>query len=134
MQDLGDLFARAEADNAQARAYYKLLRAQKQLNHVVSAVVRCSHGCLLLTVFQTPAGPAFHQPRYKLSPEMNAATSSEAGRLTNTEDNVRRWNAQGGLLASAVNFSLACDHVNAVLEKSQLTLGAPGRPTRRVYP
>lgn len=134
VSDIGDSIRQMQAADAQALAYFKLLRAEKKINSVSRAVVRCTNGCLLLTVFETPAGPAFHQPRYKLSPTVNAASSSESDRRANTEDNDHKWRERGGMVGSALNFLVVCDHVRQVLEKDDLLLGAPGRPTRRVFP
>lgn len=119
-------------ENDAAFAYYGLLKSQRKLNSVLLAQLRCRQGCTLLDVFHTPKGPAFHVPRYKLSPEINTSSSSDDGRRTNTVDGDRHWKEHGGMLYAAHNFSLNCDHIRFDLEKEDLVLGTPGKPKRRV--
>lgn len=124
---------RANSSPAEVLAYYRLLRKAKQLRSALVFEARCAQaGCLLLHVFQTPAGVAFYVPRYKLSPAANAAESTEDGRRANTEDGQNHWREHAGLTEFALNFPLNCDHYRGLLEGVEIS-GRPGDPTRRTF-
>lgn len=131
---LGAKLDRSDRAAAESLAYYRLLKERKKLTSVLIYEARCDSRdrCLLLHVFQTPAGPAFYLPRYKLSPEVNARESNADGRRANTEDGNNRWKGQAGLVRPAFNFSLNCDHYRGELEPDDIE-GEPGRPTRRTF-
>lgn len=132
IHSVSDWFRESHDANESAFAYYRLLKSGRRLNSVLRAQVRCREGCTLLVVFETPVGPAFYQPRYKLDPILNADASNDAGRRANTIDGDRHWKDQGGLMSAAVNFSLACDHQRILVDKADIKLGSPGKPTRRI--
>lgn len=64
---------------------------------------RCANreGCLLLVAYDTPQGILLHQNGYKLSPEINAAESNEAGRRANTRDGVNHWRDRSYFIGSS---------------------------------
>ncbi|MDJ1113789.1 hypothetical protein [Microbacterium dauci] len=127
-----ELLSLRDEQHQHALAYFHLLRSRRALKSVSRFVARCQNGCLLLTIFETPSGPAFHQPRYKLSDSLNEIESNAAGRAANTEDGDRRWREQAGMVSAAINFVLTCDHTRRTLEFADIELGSPGSPTRRV--
>ena len=111
--------------------YYRWLKSNGSLRQVLLSEYRCQSGCLLLQLFQTPTGVAFFIPRYKLSRNVNAASSSESGRRVNTEDGENHWKEQIWQLSPAKNLSLNCDHIKQyILEQPEI--GSPGSPLRRV--
>lgn len=129
--DFDAYFTLAAESPAKVLAYYRLLKEHGKLKSVLFYEARCStKRCLLLHAFQTPSGPAFYIPRYKLSPEVNARESSADGRRVNTEDGNNRWKEHAGLMQFALNFSLNCDHYRDTLDVGAV-VGEPGRPTRR---
>src|SRR5699024_1121464 len=77
-------------------AYEATKKLGKLAQHRVIAY-RCPDRkrCLLLDVarFPDPVGMVFHRPGYRLSPTVNAASSSADGRRVNTIDGDRRWKA-----------------------------------------
>ena len=104
---------REERSRAGAAAYEALKRTGKLSSHRVLSY-RCPRRCLLLDVmeFPEPVGLTFHLPRYRLSPALNAETSSAEGRAKNTEDGDRRWKSH----TSAETFAVAlnCDHLHHI--------------------
>lgn len=118
---LEDLFARSSALDARARRTYARLKAEGFLNDHRLISYRCAaRKCLLLDVIQVPEQIIAFQPGYKLSPDHNAATSSESGRAANTVDGDRRWKARTFDVTSALNFTLECDHVHHLVLKKNL--------------
>ena len=109
-------------DNVRAAALYEALRATKRLPLQRRIAYRCAaRKCLLLDVVQVPGQLIAHIPPYKLSPEVNEATSNADGRAANTRDGDRRWLGHTFGMGSAINFGLNCDHVQKVLlEKHEL--------------
>lgn len=94
-------------------AAYKALKTQGKLASHRLIAYRCSRRCLLIDVvqFPEPVGVIVHQPRYRLSPELNAASSSESGRAKNTEDGDRRWREQFMVPETMLNVTATCDHL-----------------------
>lgn len=131
---LADQLRLLDDNGVQALAYYQALKKARRLKDVLMAEYRCSDGCLLLHLFQTPAGTAFYAPRYRLSPGVNAESSNESGRAANTEDGERKWKAHANLVSAAANFPLNCDHVlNHVIDMPALS-NTPGNPVRKQIP
>lgn len=99
-------------------ALYETMKKTGELTRNRLVSYRCSKGCLLLDVYQTPDGPAAYRPGFKYSPQANEATSP-AARLTRTTDGDRRWVANADMVLSPpLSYLLACNHVQ------QLTLEA----------
>lgn len=108
------------------------------------AEYRCAgRGCLLLHVWQSPAGPLFYRPAYKLSRDVNERESSPEGRAANTADGENHWRADAGHLAGARGWPehtmpLQCDHFRANVETAKILADAdratPGKPKRRRFP
>lgn len=122
--------------SAEVLAYYRLLKAQKQLTGTLLAEYRCGapDGHLLLHIFQTPPGPAFYQPHYKLSRGRSLATSTEEARLKNTRDGDHDWNEQAGLLAASANVLLNCDHVTDYSLGDPVLSDRPGKVRPQIIP
>jgi hypothetical protein len=99
-----------------ATEYVQLLKRRGALAAAVLVTYRCRHRCVLARIIGTKVGPVVHCPRYKLSPALNAASSSPSGRGANTEDGDRRWRERTFLLADALNIPINCDHVRDVLD------------------
>lgn len=133
VQALGEMFAQADRHAADSLALYRYLNETGLLDQHLIFEARCRRRCLLLHVFQTPAGPAFYIPRYKLSPELNESLSNPAGRAANTEDGDHRWREQCSLTRHAANFTLTCDHYRGILELEDIA-GTPGHAVRRTLP
>lgn len=118
---LYQVFRRPDELAGLADAFYAMLKARGQLRSHRLLTYRCQRRCLLLDVLRTSHGVIVHQPRYKLSPEVNEQTSSPDGRTNNTEDGDRRWRGHTFPVEFAINFVLNCDHVNQhVLDRDQV--------------
>lgn len=100
-----------EARSDAAGAFYSMLKGRGQLKSHRVLTYRCKRRCLLLDVLDTRHGILVHQPRYRLSPALNAASSSEGGRAKNTEDGHRKWRERAFFLQDALNLSVQCDHL-----------------------
>lgn len=94
-----------------ASDYYALLRRTGRLSSHRLLTYRCARRCLLLDLVNTPRGVIAHLPRYKLSPDVNAATSSEDGRAKNSEDGDRRWPSRTFMYSADWQLGVTCDHV-----------------------
>ncbi len=111
----------ARERTALAESVYAALKATgKRASHRL-ALYRCPSGCVVLDVLNLPQGVIFHKPAYRLSPTMNATTSSAAGREKNTRDGDRRWKATTHFASECLNVTLNCDHLReVVLDKSEI--------------
>jgi len=108
-------------DNEQAARAYAALQTSGKLRDHRMITYRCKRGCLLFDLVHVSAQMVAHHPRYRLSPRLNASTSSESGRAANTVDGDRRWKAQTYDVRYALNFTLACDHMRSIiLERSDV--------------
>lgn len=120
------------------------LAAAGALKAVLLLDYRCPKGCLLLHVWQTPAGRKFYLPRYQLSAAKADAETAASAREYRTEDGDRKWPARGGNLDELLDFfkhanpnglMVSCHHTRRAVsaaEIAELLDGArPGRPTRR---
>lgn len=105
-------FDALDAAAARAEAFVAMLKRHGQLNRRADVIYRCPSPkrCALARVYRTAAGDVVQVPRYKLSPAVNEATSSEAGRAANTEDGARRWREHSFMIGHALNVALNCDH------------------------
>lgn len=116
---LGDFseYVRSVQDaNAAASAFVAMLQKNGQLKSHLKVTYRCElRGCVLLQVLATSQGLIFRKPAYRLSPPENARSSSAEGRAKNTRDGDRRWKETCGLLASAENLSVNCDHIRTCI-------------------
>lgn len=73
--------------------------------------------CALLYVFTAHGRRFAHQPRYKLSAEVNQQETVEAARTRHTLDGNRHWKADTFPLSAAAGvLRLECDHCRAQLE------------------
>lgn len=135
----------AEVSRRQRDADDLVAAYERDADRVRGAAVveyRCKRrGCLLMHVWQAPAGLTYYQPPYKLSPRRNDAESNAAGRERNTVDGQRHWRARAGKLddlrgwGPQAGLSLQCDHVRLTLPSTEVLAMAdeatPGKPTRR---
>lgn len=104
---------------------------------------RCSRGCLLLHVWQSPHGILYYIPPYKLSPKRTEQDTAPSARAKRTADGYRRWLGRGGNLdqlrgwGDEVGVALQCDHVRTVQPSTRALADAdtatPGKPTRRSF-
>lgn len=100
---------------------YTALVSSGRINSLRRLTYRCAaQKCLLLDAVETPQGVLLYQKRYKLSPAINEATSTESGRRANTYDGLNHWRSRAYWLSQAalawldqeIAFqSLDCDHV-----------------------
>lgn len=119
-RQLLELFRLNDERATLADSIYAALRSAGWLTSHRVLTYRCSQRCLLLDVVVTPQGTLLAFPRYKLSPALNAESSSESGRAKNTEDGDRRWRGRAFFAESVGNCPLNCDHVRAVLELDRI--------------
>ena len=111
--DVGTMLQEAledsRAKDAAAARFYESLKARGQVKSHLAVTYRCPRRCTLAQILTTKAGILVHRPRYKLSPTVNAASSSEAGRAKHTEDGNRRWKAGTFMLVG--DIPAQCDHL-----------------------
>lgn len=112
------LFAALESDSARADATYRALKSTGALKSHRLLTYRCPKRCMLLDVVNLPApvGLIVHSPRYRLSPGLNAASSSASGRAKNTEDGDNHWKAHTFPVRAMSRPLLTCDHLRVPLE------------------
>ncbi len=103
MTDIGDIVAAMKTSGTLAKRATLIYRCQ-------------TRSCPMLYVFVTAGERFVHQPRYKLSDEVNQTESVEAARAKHTVDGDRRWKADTFALAQAAGvLRLECDHCRAQL-------------------
>jgi hypothetical protein len=138
MNPLGELFRQSrERDALAVKTYAELKALSKRGGHVRTLEYRCPSRCLLAEILKTPEGDTIvHTPGYKLSPTLNAATSSASGRAKNTRDGNRKWKARTFFTVDSSNISLNCDHIRQqILALAELDAGlASGHAEKIVYP
>ena len=102
---------------ANAEAYLAMLERHGQVASRADVTYRCPNRrhCTLLRAYATAQGVVVHVSRYKLSEQVNAASSTEDGRAKNTEDGANHWKAHTFYVDDALNVSLNCDHVRALV-------------------
>ena len=139
------LLANSENPQAALDSAHQLLRDAGALSKVTTHSYVCRHGCRrLATVFQIGDVVACAVEDYKLSPGLNLAESTEAGRARNTLDgrghwpghvyDVRRLAASGP--AASMDDMICSHHHGKVLASDVLAAvkgvrpGHPGAPTR----
>lgn len=108
---LQNMISDTRARDSKAGEFYALLKKSGKLESHRVLTYRCRSRCLLLDVLNTREGIIVHVPRYRLSPQANAISSTESGRVKNTEDNDRRWKERTFFLADAIDLACNCDHV-----------------------
>lgn len=108
--DIHSLFANSAAQRELAVKYIEMLKATKQASKRVTTTYRCERRCALLEAYNTVHGIILYFPRYKLSEQVNAQDSSEAGRLRNTEDGHRHWKSSADFLVPNLSLPVQCDH------------------------
>lgn len=88
------------------------MKATNTLDKRATLIYRCnSRACPLLYVFTADGRRFAHQPRYKLSDDVNKRETVAAARAKHTIDGDRRWKAETFPLAQAGgHLSLECDH------------------------
>ena len=121
---IGEMFAYLERDEEMALAWVESLRRRGEAAQHRAVTFRCSRGCSMLEVYPTPRGIVIYRPRYRLSPERNAAQSNAEGRAANTEDGNRRWKAHAGFLPTGWEgwtMPLACDHSEGGVTPDEIT-------------
>ncbi len=114
---------------------------KKQLQKVLLLEWRClSNGCLLIHVWQSPMGPLYWIPHYKVSKKRNAERSVASARAKNTLNGDNIWKPRAGSLwelrewGESLAVSLQCDHLEDRAFSAAALLAAasptPGQPTR----
>jgi len=94
--NLAELLAAHEERNKIACAAYETHPERAKRAMVLE--LRARDRCLLLAVWQSPAGLWFYHPAYRSAPALNASEYSEDGRRANTTDGVNHLRAYGGFL------------------------------------
>ena len=107
-------------DLAEEWELFRRLSATQRRRRTLAAYW-CRHECPLATVFQSASGTLVHLRHYRLSPALNGATSTPAGRTRNTSNGIDKWNARvlrldevtdGGLAMNLIiGIDLHCHHV-----------------------
>ncbi|MCU1614701.1 MAG: hypothetical protein JWO98_2241 [Frankiales bacterium] len=134
---------REQRREALVLAWGSLTRSQRKKVAVVEYFCK-ARSCSLLTVFRSPEGLFVALPRYRNSPERNAATSVEAARVTRTVDGDRRWKPRVGPLEEfaqadlpTLGLDLNCDHYSGMRPGPELLSdvrqGRPGNPFVRRF-
>lgn len=136
-----NMFSASVARDLAAEHFYAMLEMRKQLKSHRVFTYRCPNQkrrCMLVNVLNTREGIIVHVPRYKLSPAVNAASSTEDGRAKNTEDGGHKWKTRTFFLESAINLECNCDHIRqrvVTIEQLQADLAlAATRPEVILYP
>jgi|tagenome__1003787_1003787.scaffolds.fasta_scaffold20973610_4 hypothetical protein len=123
---------------ALAVAWNSLPRSEQRKVAVVEYYCQV-RSCPLLTVFQAPDGLLVALPRYRKSPQRNAAGSVASARAKRTVDGDRRWRARVALLEEFADpllpqwgVEVNCDHVSKPISGVELLgdvqQGCPGSP------
>jgi|SRR5699024_2708576 len=118
-------------------AVYAALKTTGQLKSHRVVTYRCPQRCMLLDVLNLPdpLGVVVHIPRYRLSPGLNAQTSSADGRANNTEDGDNHWQGWTAPRAQVSRPELTCKHVMVPLEDEDLDAAISSRRAEVVvYP
>ena len=126
-----------------ALAWESRTRSQRRQVAVVEYYCRQRH-CLLLTVFQSPDGLFVTLPRYRKSPERNAAGSVPSARAKRTVDGDRRWKPRvapldqfADPLLPQLSVELNCNHYSQALSGvallADVNSGRPGAPSVRHF-
>jgi hypothetical protein len=94
------------------------LQKTHTLDKRATVIYRCqTRNCVLMYVFVTRGLHVVHQPRYKLSNEVNQRESADTARARHTLDGDRRWKEETFLLRQADGqLSLQCDHCRAKVQ------------------
>ena len=120
-------------DDAQALAYYRLLKKGNRLKDVLLAEYRCPDGCLLMAMFQTPNGVAMYHHRWN---ELQGIQSSPYVERMDTPvvvDGVRRWDGGEGPHRRNHTAQARCRHIGSVwIQFDDAVLGEIGNPTRQI--
>ena len=92
---------------------YRLLRKARPPRRGPVRYVCRTHRCLLLDVFDTPAGPAAYIPAVKNSTRYVETSADPEARQQRTTDNERRrWAERADLLLhDQLEYWVSCDHV-----------------------
>jgi hypothetical protein len=116
--NLAELLAAYDAHAEIARVLYETHPERaKQAMVLEERAKRC--GCLLLAVWQSPAGLWFYHPAYRLAPALNASESSEDGRRANTTDGVNHWRAYAGFFDDMRSWAEQDAHLDLVCAHSR---------------
>jgi hypothetical protein len=124
-------------------AWSSLSRSKRHQVAVVEYYCRV-RSCPLLTVFQTSEGLLVALPRYRKSPERNAAGSVASARGRRTVDGDRRWRPRvasldefADPLLPQLGVELNCDHYSQAISGVELLgdvqKGRPGAPFVRSW-
>lgn len=111
-----DLFWRSTERTLLASSIYAALLNRGELHQHRHLTYRCSvERCSVLEVIAVGESDlilAF--PRYKTSPGETERSSSESGRMKNTDDGYRRWRNRAAFIESVMTPPLSCDHLRSV--------------------
>ena len=116
-------FKKAMGANDSAKALAKQavdeMKANGTLKSHAVLIYRCEdkRRCAMLYVYSINGNRVVHQPRYKLSQEINQRESVQAAREKHTEDGERKWKEDSFPLSLAAGLlSLQCDHCRAWID------------------
>ncbi|SFV21325.1 hypothetical protein [Micrococcus terreus] len=125
VETLTEVLGSMDDRQEQAEAVFAALRSNDRTRKRARTLTyRCpnTRRCALAEVYSSPVGVLIHHPHFKMSPKLNAATSSEEGRRANTLDGDRHWKARTYFLEAALNLTLSCDHIHdALIDREQVT-------------
>lgn len=108
-----------EAAMALARQDVDAMKSAKTLKSQAVLIYRCENRkrCALLYVYSINGNRVVHQPRYKLSDEVNQRESVQAARDKHTEDGKGKWKEDSFPLSLARGLlRLQCDHCRAQID------------------
>lgn len=115
--DVRDMLDGMRNRETSAMALHRSMEASGSLPRHTRLEYRCRQGgCLLVRVFDTPAGPAIYKPAFRYSPGRNTGTHPNA-RERLTTDGDRRWQESADLLdidppsGLGVELWTNCDHL-----------------------
>lgn len=119
--------------DAQALAYYQLLKKANRLKDVLLAEYRCARGCLLMAMFQTPNGVAMYHHRWNEHRDIEMLPYVELMEKSVIVDGVKRWDGGEGDHRTAHTAQVRCKHLGSVwIDFNDDQLGTLGNPTRRI--
>ena len=119
--------------DADALAYYRLLKKTGRLKDVLLAEYRCTRNCLLIVIFQTPSGVAMYHHRWNEHRDIEMLPYVELMEKSVIVDGVKRWDGGEGDHRTAHTAQARCKHLGSVwIDFNDDILSSVGNPTRRI--
>lgn len=119
-----EFFEQYAAQQELAGEFIAMLKRDGKRSSHLALTYRCkTRRCMLMELYRTRQGLVVRYPPYKLSPRVNAETSSEGGRKNNTSDGDRHWVEQVGFFPEVgdvaggqyIALPMNCDHVRSTI-------------------